>query len=116
MTMNPADEAPRVYGQQDRRTPSQNELIAMMQRMEAELSRASEAREEARRDRAEVRAEVAEIRAIIKPMAEFMAQKSGAAWAARTSAAVFLFLVAVVGALGGALSFFKMHFSSAAKP
>ena len=68
------------------------------------------------RDRAEVRAEVAEIRAVIKPMADFMQQKSGAAWAAKTSAAVFLFLVALVGAIGGALSFLKVHFASGPRP
>jgi hypothetical protein len=100
----------------DQRNPPQADIINMMRRMEAELSRAAEAREEAKRDRAEVRAEVAEIRAIIRPMAEFMQQKSGAAWAAKTSAAVFLFLVALVGAIGGAMSFLKMHFAGAPKP
>jgi hypothetical protein len=113
MSMDINDGLPRFI---DQRTPPQAEIIGMMRRMEAELTRAAEAREEAKRDRAEVRAEVAEIRAIIRPMAEFMQQKSGAAWAAKTSAAVFLFLVALVGAIGGALSFLKMHFAAGPRP
>jgi hypothetical protein len=105
------NDGPRGFVEQ--RNPPQAAIIAMMTRMEAELLRAAEAREEARRDRAEVRAEVAEIRAIVRPMSEFMQQKSGAAWAAKTSAAVFLFLVAIVGAIGGAVSFLKMHVAGA---
>lgn len=99
----------------DRRDPTEDTVKTLMVRVEAQLKAAQEQHAALGEKIEALTAQMDGLAAKIAPVLEFHQQIKGAQWATAAGAKTAAFLLMLLGALGGLLTFAKMHLWAAPK-